>query len=63
MKHRVVVRADDGLPGVADGCSISVNYPGLLLEMNPDGRARQMLENKNNWVCFPLPSPDDKHIA
>jgi Tol biopolymer transport system component len=36
---------------------------GQLLEMDMQGHAHLLLENRHGWIGYPLPSPDGKRIA
>jgi Tol biopolymer transport system component len=35
----------------------------MLIEIDAGGRTRRLLENPNNWIGYPCPSPDGKRIA
>lgn len=39
------------------------DYRGRLLEMDMEGHAHVLLENRHGWIGLPLPSPDGKRIA
>jgi serine/threonine protein kinase len=51
----------------ADGQRLYISgFPngiGRLLEMEMDGHAHILLENRHGWIGSPLPSPDGKRIA